>query len=157
MTQRTDTTVTVVSLPYFVTLALEVLPRFLEAICGTMRLQHGVKSVQYFPNPDDLDLANDPENGTVVFYTSEGEAISFHFRYRPGEEGTRGSLDRIEKIIVERQDHMYAFDFLEHKCLCRTCPGMKFPFCPEGTNRYVFEGESEEIRLHLIRRHMEER
>lgn len=138
--------------PYFVALAYEELSRFLEAL-GLSFVKDMYMSVEYSPGAE--ELVNDPDCGEVTFGQGTGTSVTFLFRYRPGEEGTRGSLSRIDKIVV-RNGRTIVFDYIEHRCHCGTCRGLKYPFCPsgnDGVKPYAFEQCSEEGRLHLIREH----
>lgn len=152
MTQATEKAVPVtVNLPQFVTIALNLLPRFVEAIGGHMGLA-SYKTIQYFP--DASELAHDPEKGEVAFRFGGGYTVAFNFRYMPGEEGTRGSLSDIESVSLRNSDGVTVlFDYQEHRCSCLTCKGVKYPFRPRefGVSEGSFAEMTEDVRLRTIR------
>jgi len=133
-------------LPLFVAKALHEMPRFLEAV------QRRLLTVQYLKfSPDTRNMAHDPEKGEVEFTGYGNTSVTFYFKYRHGEGGTKGSLDRLDRIIYRSGENFFEFEYLEHYCGCQHCHGMKYPFRPATVARYSFESYSEEARLHVIR------
>jgi hypothetical protein len=142
-----------VSFPLFVRRALEKLPEFLTAIEVAYS---DIIGIEFSPNQKDSLEFPDPEVGFVSFMLVGSQKITFFYRYRAGEEGTRGSLDHLERIDHVIGKEACTFYLLEHRCGCGLCPGIRYPFCPAGMvgKHPRFEDLSDEERLSIIREHI---
>ena len=148
-----------VVIPHFGGVALSVLPFFLEVIgdpesprSSTFR---NLRRMEFDPGRD--DKWPDPPEGkaTFCFYYDEHIRVVITISYRPGEEGTRGSVDKIRTIELFLGNRRKIFHYLKHHCLCRHCKGIKYPFVPENVEWEEFENMSEEERLAAIRKYLE--
>ena len=145
---------TIVEIPHFVDVAFKVLPAFYEAV-GLGHLL--IRRMEF--SPDQRGERLDPPQGVVTFEPSlvENTKITFTVKYRPGEEGTRGSLSRLDEIEYYIGEKGFLFRYLEHHCHCRHCLGMKYPFFPIFSvvrTEFLFDQMSDEGRLHAIRRYV---
>ena len=138
-----------IQLPIFVAIAQQVLPLFLEAIQGELMT---FKELRY--SPDTREMRHAPPKSEVVFDGYGNSSVTFHLKYRSGEEGTCGEVDEIESIILRLGDRHFVFDYFEHSCGCRYCHGMKYPFRPQDIPLYSFENYSEAARLLAIRQYV---
>lgn len=151
-----------VEIPYYGWLALSILPSFLEVIGPPER------TVFRHPREIEFDPARDggwpdPPQGVTRFFFSPGygydrniRSIVITVKYRPGEEGTRGSIDKIHAIELFSGGMHKLFYYLEHHCLCKHCRGIKYPFLPVSLSRGEFEEMSEEEQLDAIRKYLKE-
>lgn len=142
-----------VELPYFVVVVLSILPRFLEAVDLDIEF---IRRVEF--NPDCEGEREDPAEGQVTFYGFfDHQKVTFTVKYRSGEEGTRGAIDRIHRIDYFSDQDCYSFHYLQHYCACNHCEGMKYPFLPLSFNRANFERMSEGERFQTIREYLSAR
>lgn len=146
--------VTTFELPYFASHALMLLPDFLEAIGEEVfRVQH----INYTPDLKALRQYPDPMNGMITF-SGRGGSITFCFRYRSGEEGTRGSVDELTSILVVRVGRdPSTFFYTPHYCRCHHCKGVRYPFRPPNIEESAFERMTEMERRHAIKDHADKK
>lgn len=140
-------------IPPFISKALSILPRFLEAVDdrGVRRLS----GITFYP-----DLISDPCEEPSQAYASfemSGCLIVFYSKYRPGEEGTSGSLeiDYIDYCLFGSATLTRRFRYVEHHCWCASCRGSNYPFVPKGTLEEHFNKMSEVERLMAIRNYVQ--
>ncbi len=134
-----------VELPYFVSRVLPVLPKFLEAV--DLRIDD-VRKISF--KPDHIGEREDPPIG-CVFFDGRGWAVNIYVHYRPGEEGTRGSLDDVREINLVRHEQTVGFVYVPHYCGCPQCHGLKYPFRPSNIRESAFRLLSDEECLEQIR------
>ena len=139
-----------VELPYYVGRALRMLPQFLAAIYEDFQ----VKQIKF--DPDCEGEQNDPDNGMVEFTDRMGRAIIFFYRYHPGEEGTRGSLEDLTYVHysepqrnAREKSRTLIFSVKRHYCGCHHC-SIRYFFIPESINSDDFVNSSEQEQLHTI-------
>lgn len=148
-------------IPYYGRVALSVLPRFLKTIddlLGGLEIfdLRRLKKMEFNPSRD--DIWPDPPQGVATFYLSPGkDRVVVTVKYRPGEEGTRGSVDNIHTVKwISDDDTSRLFYYLEHHCNCKYCNGMQYPFMPESSNQGEFKDMPEEEQLAAIRKYLGE-
>jgi len=147
-------------IPYYGRVALSVLPSFLEVIGKAKNLWsftfRKLKKMEFNPAQD--DKWPDPSEGRATFYFpyDERTRLVITVVYRPGEEGTRGSVDKIRTIELFLGNKHKIFYYLEHHCCCRYCKGIKYPFLPENVDPEKFENMPEDEQLVAIIRYLEE-
>lgn len=136
-------------LPPYGSIALAVLPEFLKMI-GENHFE-----IERIATRHDCRIPlNEYEGWVIIRGRFHFPAITFLFRYRPGEEGTRGEVDDLYRIEYNKGADYgkkpWKFSVERHSCGCVHCP-VKFFFIPFGVDSYKFERVSAAEQKEVIR------
>ncbi len=147
-----------INLPCFVDIAWGVLHQFLDVIGSGLAT---VRKIRFSPSEWDNPLTDPPE-GEVTFELRGNTSVTFYFRIRKTGEGPIPNkfLDRLEGIVHRvgfggtREDIVTEFTYIEHRCKCKECRGVRYPFLPKGIEESWFLHTTEHAQLQAIRGHM---